>query len=258
MAIQLTQTEFQRLVNIIQKQPEFRSQADRSNFLTLSFGMTRDSETILSRMNLSGAPLSASVEVIRFLCDYGQISQGVESLGMLLDQLMMQSGISPDADFMADLVEKYQLNNPPLKIDIPAELPAENVNPDTSTYVFISYARPQQSIAELLENHFQAVGFKVFRDTTSIRAGNNWDIKIEEALDQATHMVLLLSTASMPYRKEVHREWFAFDQNQKPIIPLYLQDCKLHSRMLAYNYIDGRTDLEQAINQIAERLLQGS
>jgi hypothetical protein len=48
-----------------------------------------------------------------------------------------------------------------------------------------------------------------------------------EALQESQRMVLLLSDASMPYRKEVHREWFYFDQEKKPIYPIYIEDCKL-------------------------------
>ena len=95
---------------------------------------------------------------------------------------------------------------------------------------------------------------RVFRDIRDIRSGDNWDMTIETALQESTHMVLLLSAASMPYRKEVHREWFYFDQVKKPIIPLQVQDCTLHSRMFAYNYIDARTDLADALSKLVIRL----
>lgn len=66
--------------------------------------------------------------------------------------------------------------------------------------------------------------------------------------------MLLLSASSMPYRKEVHREWFFFDQERKPIYPLYLEACKLHSRMYAYNYIDARSDLQGALERLLAEL----
>jgi hypothetical protein len=61
---------------------------------------------------------------------------------------------------------------------------------------------------------------------------------IEQALHETNRMVLLLSQDSMPNRKEVHREWFFYDQERKPIYPLLVEECELHSRMRAYNYTD--------------------
>lgn len=63
-------------------------------------------------------------------------------------------------------------------------------------------------------------------------------------------MVLLFSPSSMPYRKEVHREWFYFDQNRKPIYTLHIKDCDLHSRLFAYNYIDARGDLQPVLERL--------
>ncbi len=128
---------------------------------------------------------------------------------------------------------------------------AESVpSPSDPLYIFISYARPQQAIAEQVEAAMRGAGLRIFRDTSDIRSGAHWDMTIEKALHEADRMVLLLSSASMPYRKEVHREWFFFDQERKPIYPLYVEDCELHSRMYVYNYIDARTDLTAAIEKL--------
>jgi hypothetical protein len=62
----------------------------------------------------------------------------------------------------------------------------------------------------------------------------NWDEAIEQGLQSCDRMVLLLSSSSMPFRKEVHREWFDFDQDGKPIHPLYIEDCQLYSRLRSY------------------------
>jgi formylglycine-generating enzyme required for sulfatase activity len=67
-------------------------------------------------------------------------------------------------------------------------------------------------------------------------------------------MILLLSRSSMPFRKEVHREWFYFDQKRKPIYPLYVEECDPHTRLLAYNYIDSRGDFEGAVKRLLDEL----
>lgn len=256
MTVQLNQSEFQRLVRIIQIQPEFASQAERRNLITLAFGTAGKADAILSRLNLGGTPMGASVEIVNFLCKFGQIEPGYEALGVFLDQLLINMGISDEANFMADIIERHNLIKPtaPLVATMPLDVP-DPIGDASSKYVFISYARPDQSIADQVENYLKAAGFRVFRDIHDVPAGDNWDIAIENALISATHMVLLLSAASMPYRKEVYREWFFFEQKKKPILPLYVQDCSLHSRMFAYNYIDARTDLNGALSKLVREII---
>jgi len=105
----------------------------------------------------------------------------------------------------------------------------------SSLYVFISFAWPQAEMAERVEEYLKASRLRLFR-CTEIPKGANWDMAIEQALRETSRMVLLLSKDSMPYRKEVHREWFFYDRERKPIYPLLVEKCELHSRMYAYNY----------------------
>jgi len=115
--------------------------------------------------------------------------------------------------------------------------------------VFISYAHVDIATAEKVETALRAAGFAVFIDKTALHGGD-WDAMIENALREHDRLVLLLSPHSMPRRKEVHREWFYFDQNRKPIHPILIADCDLHSRMYAYNFRDARADLDAALKQI--------
>lgn len=123
-----------------------------------------------------------------------------------------------------------------------------------STKIFLSYATSDRVVADQVEEYLRQNGFDVFRDLTSIQAGTNWDIAIEQALRDADCMVLLLSPSSMPYRREVHREWFFYDQARKPIYPVLIAKCDLHSRLYAYNYIDARRDLQEALKKLVQQL----
>jgi formylglycine-generating enzyme required for sulfatase activity len=131
---------------------------------------------------------------------------------------------------------------------------ARAVSDASAHSVFISYARPDQAAAERVEAALTAAGFAVFIDKTM--GGGDWDSMIETALREHDRLILLLSPHSMPFRKEVHREWFYFDQNRKPIHPLYLVECDLHSRMYAYNFRDARADFDAALRQLIDDLRQ--
>ncbi|MGH9853070.1 MAG: NACHT domain-containing protein, partial [Blastocatellia bacterium] len=129
---------------------------------------------------------------------------------------------------------------------------------DGELRVFISYARPDQAVAKKVEAFLTAAGVRVFLDIKSIPPGANWNQTIEKALRECQRMVLLLSPDSMPEReperKEVEREWFYFDQERKPIYPLFIRDCKLNSRFVGINYIDARSDLPGALERLLGEL----
>lgn len=255
MAVQLSQPEFQRLVRILQNQPDFGSPYDRQQMITMAFGNAGKADIIRGRLNMSGAPMGAAVELVNFLCKFGQISPGVEALGVLLQHLLSNMGAGDEANFLNEIMDKHKLNNPPTSPAPVAPVPTPDpVAGASEKYVFISYARPDQPVADKVEDYLKAAGFRVFRDIRDIRTGDNWDLTIEKGLQQTSHMVLLLSSSSMPDRKEVHREWMYFDQKKKPIVPLYIEDCTLHSRMMIYNYIDARTDLAGALIKVVDRL----
>ncbi len=255
MSLNITQPDFQQLTRILQRQPTFGNETQRRSLVMLAFGVSGPAETILSQLDLSGNSMNAAVTLVNFLSHYGQVERGVESLGVLIDQLLSNMGLGEEADFLADVIHRYKLVN---KSPIPSSsttLPSPPTVAGADTkYIFISYARPERSIAEQVESYLNRAAYRTFRDTTDIRAGDLWDMKIEKALGGATHMVLLLSAASMPYRKEVYREWFYFDQKGKPLLPLLVQDCKLHSRISGINYIDARTDIPSALQKLIVEL----
>jgi hypothetical protein len=122
--------------------------------------------------------------------------------------------------------------------------------PTNERYVFISYARADEAVAGQVEACLKEAGLRVFRDTSSIPPGANWDQTIAAALRECDAMVLLLSRASTSNRKEVYDEWFPFDQMGKPIVPLYLEDCEPDRRLKSINYIDARADLPGALDRL--------
>ena len=253
MTVELAQADFQRLMSILQDQPEFALARDRYRLVSGALAGLDRANVILGRIDFDGTAIGTAVEVIRLLSSFGQVTPGKEALGAFLEQLLVTTGGGGDADFMSDVITRYHLNVPAAAPA--ATLPAPATVPDAGNcYLFISYAHADQPVAEQVEHYLRGTGFRVFRDVTDIAPGANWDMTIEQGLRDADRMVLLLSQNSMPYRKEVHREWFFFDQERKPINPLFIQQCTLHSRLIAYNYIDARTDLGAALERLVKEI----
>ena len=250
MSVKLNAADFQLMTRLVETFAEIAFPRERLRFIQGVFEGVPNARAILNRIDYEGTTMGFSTHIVKFLADFGQVAPGQEALGLFLDHLLANTGGGEEANALSNLIVKYQLK--------PAALPAVPAVPAPSSptpgaeskYIFISYARPDNAAADAVENYLLAAGFRVFRDKRAIDIGDNWDMTIETALHESTHMVLLLSAASMPYRKEVYREWFAFDQWRKPILPLLIQDANLHSRFLSNNYGDARTDLAGALKKL--------
>ena len=215
---------------------------------------------LLQALTWEGPARAFTIHLVQKLDAFGQTAPGRLALVALLEAAREEAGLEHQAaidQLIAQLkgrvatVVKPVAAPPPSQ---PAAAPAAGDSPATGLYVFLSYARPDQAVAAQVEAFLSTNGVRVFRDTSDIGAGDNWDLKIERALRECPCMVLLLSASSMPERKEVHREWFNFDQKGKKIYPLYLEDCQLHSRFDSRNYLDARHDLPGALQRLLEQL----
>jgi len=233
---------FDRIVQ--QLLPVMRNEDDRNSLITSAlYGAS-----VLDQIDWDGPALIFTPRLVELLHHYGDFVLGKPALVALLENVREQVGANVQTQIDALLKD---LQAPPAEQSI---TPPPKTFDEGDLYVFISYARPDQAVAEKVEAFLKAAGVRVFRDTSEIREGGNWDMTIETALRECGRMVLLLSASSMPYRKEVHREWFYFDQKRKPMYPLYMQDCDLHSRLFAYNYIDARVDMQGALDRILKEL----
>jgi len=238
----LSKPTFDRIIALLL--PLMSDSNERKSLVELAlFGCS-----VLNQIDWSGAGQAFTVNLVRKLIDYGEWTPGRPALVALLEGVREQVGTDKQSQIDSLLTD---MQAPPAAQTI---TPPPKTFDESDLYVFISYARPDQAVAEKVEAFLKAAGVRVFRDTSEIREGANWDMTIETALRECGRMVLLLSSASMPYRKEVHREWFYFDQKRKPIYPLYIQDCDLHSRLFAYNYMDARADLQSALDRLLKEL----
>lgn len=62
--------------------------------------------------------------------------------------------------------------------------------------VVISYAREDVELAKMLQERLQEHGLRVYRDLTNLRAGENWREAVQEALEIADALLVLLSPSS--------------------------------------------------------------
>ncbi|MCV3215818.1 serine protease [Plectonema radiosum NIES-515] len=112
MTVQLSQTDFQRLIKIVSNLPGFGTTVyERRRFVEGAFGGEPKANIILGQLNLDGIPMNVAVEVVRFFSNFGQVAYGKEALGVFLNYIQPYTG-DEDTSFIQDLFQRYPLDTP--------------------------------------------------------------------------------------------------------------------------------------------------
>ncbi|MEQ8540335.1 MAG: trypsin-like peptidase domain-containing protein [Coleofasciculus sp. D1-CHI-01] len=111
MTVQLSQPDFNRLTCIVQNLPDFANVRDRRRLVAGALEGVPQVDVILARLDLDGTPMGVSVEVVRFLSQFGQVAYGKEALSVFLNYIQPFTG-DEDSDFILELFQKYPLDVP--------------------------------------------------------------------------------------------------------------------------------------------------
>lgn len=103
--------------------------------------------------------------------------------------------------------------------------------------IFISYSRKDKAFADKLAVSLQELGADVFLDVEDISAGEKWSTTIQNGLDNASVMVLVLSPDSMK-STNVEDEWQYFLDKKKPIVPVLHRSTERHFQLGRLQHVD--------------------
>jgi len=85
--------------------------------------------------------------------------------------------------------------------------------------VFLSYSSNDRARIEPFYDYLNGKGLSVWMDVKRLRGGQNWDFEIKKALQQATIVIVFLSTNSVSKRGYVQKEIrIALDKAQEKLI----------------------------------------
>lgn len=113
-----------------------------------------------------------------------------------------------------------------------------SVKIDPST-TFISYARENETFARQLYNDLTAAGVRPWLDRYDIPPGAIWDDEIQRGLNDVSHVLVIVSSASVA-SQNVHDEWNYAITLGKTLIPLIheqLDQQKIPYRLQGYNWV---------------------
>lgn len=122
-----------------------------------------------------------------------------------------------------------------------------------SVKVFISYSRRDFRFARDLAQSLRDAQIDFWLDVAGIQGSERWNSKIESALMECTHFLIVVSPYSLK-SPQVQREFNKAIESHKPIVPALLQTTELDERLRDIEYIDFRVNYGIALAKLVNFL----
>lgn len=120
--------------------------------------------------------------------------------------------------------------------------------------IFFSYSRVDGSAFALrLARDLKDLGFDVWIDQEDIRAGSEWDVEIEHALETCDCLLFLESERSVSSNNVLDEVYYALEQ-KKRVIPVIVHDSKTPYRLQRLQHIDFSADYAAGLSQLVQEL----
>ncbi len=120
--------------------------------------------------------------------------------------------------------------------------------------IFFSYSRADAAdFALRLALDLKKQGFNVWLDQEDIRAGLDWDIEIEKALETCDCVLFIETEKSVSSNNVLDEVYYALEQHKK-VIPLILVDSKMPFRLQRLQHIDFTKNYNSGLSLLVNEL----
>ncbi len=120
--------------------------------------------------------------------------------------------------------------------------------------IFISYSRKDEAFARRLAATLSQLGADVWIDIEDIPAGMKWSRAIQQGLDLAELLMVIVSPDSMA-SQNVEDEWQYYLDQKKPVVPIFWKPAKIHFQLNRIQYIDfHQQDYDSALYDLHSEL----
>ncbi|MCB9454299.1 MAG: TIR domain-containing protein [Anaerolineaceae bacterium] len=120
--------------------------------------------------------------------------------------------------------------------------------------IFISYSHEDRLIAEMLAQRINQIGYHTWIDFAGIKGGDEWRQSIDEALENSSAFLILLTPESNASRWVKYELQQALDRRLR-IIPLMIRKCQMPDEIEHLHYVDFLQSSDQAFNSLHRALL---
>jgi len=119
--------------------------------------------------------------------------------------------------------------------------------------IFISYSRSDSAEVVKLASRLKQAGANLWLDQLDIPVGAVWDIEIEKALVNCECLIYIVSQASANSNNVLNEVYYALEENKR-VLPVKINDCKIPFRIMRLQYIDLFQQPEAGFKQLLTSL----
>lgn len=105
------------------------------------------------------------------------------------------------------------------------------------SHIFLSYERSDKAFALQLKHYLEQQGHEVWLDTVRLRAGDDWRAEIDNAIQQAAAMLVVMSPRANA-SEYVTYEWAYALGLGITVIPVLIRPVRMHPRLNMIHYFD--------------------
>jgi hypothetical protein len=116
----------------------------------------------------------------------------------------------------------------------------EKMAAEKNRRAFISYSRVNKEFATKLSKGLRAAGYPIWFDQLDIPTGARWDDELEDALQECSIFMIILTPASIASENVKDEIGYAIDHGKR-ILPVLLEDCDVPLRLRRFQYVDFTT-----------------
>ena len=118
---------------------------------------------------------------------------------------------------------------------------------------FFSYSRNDSTFALKLAKDLRKAGVKLWIDQLDIRPGSHWDASIENGLNAANCMIVILTPDSIASNNVMDEVSYALESGKR-VIPILWKQCNTPFRLRRLQRIDFTGEYNDGIKQLLEAL----
>ena len=126
-------------------------------------------------------------------------------------------------------------------------------------YLFLCHASEDKEFVDILAIYLDSRGVDLWYDKREIKVGDSIVSRINDGLDAASHIVVVLSKASVEktwVKKEISAALMKQLHNKSiTVIPLLREDCRIPPLLADIRYADCRKDQDTGFQQIVDAII---
>jgi hypothetical protein len=119
--------------------------------------------------------------------------------------------------------------------------------------IFVSYARTDGEFALKLASDLRSANVNVWIDQLDIMVGVTWDLAVQDALQNCTGLLVILSPRAVSSRSVMDELSFALDENKK-VFPVLYQASEIPFRLRRLQHIDFTSNYSTGLSRLVSAL----